>query len=67
MFYKIIIPLLIVFLLETKGIFTGYYISGLSIVRLIELVLFLFIIKYFWNNINNNKLLQFFMKLKQYV
>jgi hypothetical protein len=62
MIYKTIIPFTIAFILGTEGIFTGYTFSGFPIIRLSEIILFILIIKSFFNDIKENLLLYFFMK-----
>lgn len=62
MFYKTLIPFLIAILLGTEGIFTGYSIAGIPYVRLLEIIIFIFIAKYFLQDIKKNKLLRYYMK-----
>lgn len=62
MIYYKIIPIILAIILATEGIFTGHTIVGISIVRLFEILIFLFLIKNFIVDIKQNNLLSYFMK-----
>lgn len=59
MIYKVLIPLIIAIILGTEGIFTGHYFSGIPIIRLIEITMFIFLIHKFKSDLNGFLLFNF--------
>jgi len=63
MYIKNSLLFLILFLIATEGLFANYKIAGIGMVRIVEALYFFYIIKSFFNDLRENKILLITFKL----